>query len=393
MTKIIKSLKSIITDLIIKLARRKMILNFDEYCVGEPTKKALLTFLAIPLLLPPVFRDRVRFSLRGMAQEIPRVLNELGYRVDVVNFDNISWKPKEKYDLFIGHGGINFEKISRSLPKEVIRIYLSTGIYWKEWNFRIAKRLYDVALRQAFLLKPERFIKYSEEYANKNSDAIICLGNQEAVKTYSNFKNVFGINTAFYPIKKEIEFKKNFATGRQHFLFFSGGGNVHKGLDLLLESFNGMNLHLHVCQTIQDDFFKLYSQELTQLPNIHMHGFIKMRSEQFIRLINKCNWVISASCAEGQPGAIVECMAYGLIPILSDWNNIDLENWGIRLENCNLLTIRSVLEEVSTMDVEECRLRSEAVIKTVKQKYSVQIFRENLSKALKEILNVSPPKN
>jgi glycosyltransferase involved in cell wall biosynthesis len=376
-----------IRSFFVNLAKRKVISKYDEYCSGKPVKNAILSFLVIPLLPPRGFRDRIRFSLRGMAQEIPRVLNELGYKVDVINFDNTSWRPKGNYDLFVGHGGINFENISHQLPEKATRIYLSTGIYWKQWNFRMAKRLYDIALRKAYLLMPERFIKYSEEFANINADGIICLGNQEAVNTYAQFRKVIGINTAFFPIKRgKIVSQKDFDEGRHHFLFFSGGGNVHKGLDLLIEAFSEIPLHLHICQHMQEEFFNLYRRELTQFPNIHVHGFIRMRSQAFWTLINRCNWVVSASCAEGQAGAIIECMAYGLIPILSDSNNIDLEGWGIRLKECNVEGIRSTAIRASSMAVKECRLRSEAVIKATNQGYSIENFRVNFKRAVEKII-------
>ena len=378
--------------LIAHLAKRKVIIGYDEFSSKYFCQRALLSYLVTPLLPPPPFRDRVKFSNRGIAQEIPRVLNGMGYKVDIINFDNVSWVPQREYDLFIGHAGINFERISRILSKRTIKIYLSTGIYWKEWNNRMAKRLYELALRKTYLLKPERFIRYSEEFANDNADGIICLGNQEAVKTYAQYRMVVGINNAIYPINIPRMDDKKFDEGRSHFLFFSGRGNIHKGLDILLESFVGMNCHLHICQHMQEDFINLYHNELFHQPNIHLHGFVKMRSPKFEKLAKQCNWVISASCVEGQPGAILECMGYGLIPILSDSNNIDLRDWGIRLEDSSLNTIRSTVDQASKIDVEECRLRSKRVVDASKKAYSIDNFRLNFSRAVQAILNSNSQK-
>jgi hypothetical protein len=130
-----------------------------------------------------VFRDRVKFSNRGIAQEIPRVLNELGYSVDIVNFDNRSWLPDRQYDLFIGHGGINFELISRCLPKRTFRIYFSTGIFWRELNTRVQRRAADLVSRMGIVLSSYRTVEHEEDYAVRNSDGIICLGNSRAVET------------------------------------------------------------------------------------------------------------------------------------------------------------------------------------------------------------------
>jgi glycosyltransferase involved in cell wall biosynthesis len=375
-----------IIDPFIKLARRAVISDYKEYCSTIFPQRALLSYLVLPLLVPPPFRNRVKFSNLGIAQEIPRVLNELGYSVDILNFDNAKWSPQKKYDLFIGHGGINFENISRCVQKETIRIFFATGIYWKTFNQRVAKRYYDIALRKCRLLPPERFIIFSEEYAIQNAHAIITLGNEEAVETYSKYNKTFALNNAIYPLQKKNIILKDFERGRRNFLFFSGRGNVLKGLDLLIDAFSDLNLHLHICQHMERDFLTLYQDQIAKCPNIHIHGFVKMRSIRFHELIKECNWIISPSCAEGQPGAILECMGYGLIPILSAENNINLGKWGIRLESSEVDSIRAKAIEASIMEVEECRTRSGDVITEIMEKYSVKEFRANLKRAILNIL-------
>lgn len=383
---LIESLKNTALHYLIRIPSKKIITAYDEFCPRNTSKRALLSYLVLPLLPPSRFRDRVKFSNRGIAQEIPRALNELGFKVDIINFDNLSWEPKRDYELFVGHGGINYEWLSRRLPEITKRIYFSTGLYWKEWNIRMAKRLYDITFRRASLLPPERFIRYPEEYANHNADGIICLGNQEVAKTYGMFPKVIAINNAIYPNNSGNELDKDFDEGRNHFLFFSGRGNVHKGLDLLLEAFAQTDLHLHICQHMQVDFVNLYYSELTKFPNIHLNGFVKMRSRGFQMQAKQCNWIISASCAEGQPGAILECMGYGLIPILSESNNIDMGHWGLSLKDCTIETIRDTVIQASLTDVNECRIQCQRVIKATKEIYSIENFRAAFIQAVKEIV-------
>jgi len=331
-------------------------------------------------------RDRVLFSNHGIAQEIPHALNELGFAVDIVNYDNTSWLPLREYDLFIGHAGINFERISRRLEEVTPRIYFATGVYWRELNVQEARRLYELALRRGYLLPPDRFVRHNEEYANQIADGIICLGNQEAAKTYAPFRNVIAINNATYPIHWTGLKAKDFSEGRKHFLFFSGRGSIHKGLDRLLEAFMGIDAHLYVCQHMEPDFMRIYRHELTETPNIHLLGFMKMRSSEFERLAARCNWVILPTCAEGQPGSVIECMAYGLIPILPDAANIDLEDWGVRLPDADVGTIRSIVEQASQMPAEECGRRVEGVITATRNAYSVDNFRVSFKAAVSTIL-------
>jgi len=361
--------------------------GYKEYCVSSPLKRALVSYLASPLLPAAANRDRVMFSNLGIAQYIPRALNELGYEVDIVEWDDQKWLPKRDYDIYIGHGGINFEHISRALPERTIRIHFTSGIYWKEFNIREAHRIYQLALRRGYVLPPDRAIKYSEEYADQNADGIICLGNQNAVRSYRKFPRVIGINNAVYPPDWKGLAKKDFNLGRRHFLFLSGGGSLHKGLDLLLEAFSGTDWHLHICQIIDPEFAELYRTELTQQSNIHLHGLIRMRSREFEQLAFLCNWTISATACEGQPGATLECMAYGLVPILTAGANIDLENFGILLPETSIDDIRKIILAAAEMDVEECKQRAQLTANTVRQKYSPEVFNTSFKNAVQRIVS------
>jgi len=237
------------------------------------------------------------------------------------------------------------------------------------------------------MLPAYRSIVYSEEYANRIAHGIICLGNQAAVRSYAQFPRVIGINNAIYPVNWEGWRCKDYTEGQKHFLFFSGRGHIHKGLDLVLEAFVQTDLHLHICQHLEPDFVKAYQRELTEYPNIHAHGYIKMRSPQFEALAKRCNWVISGTCAEGQPGAILECMAHGLIPILPDSANIDLEDWGVNLATTDVATIRAAVQLASQMSDLECRERASSVVSVTRQLYSVENFRKNLKDAVATILS------
>jgi glycosyltransferase involved in cell wall biosynthesis len=363
----------------------RMVLGYKEFCTIPPSRRALVSYVVYPLLPLPEKRDRITFSNLGIAQYIPRALNELGYEVDIVSWDDMEWLPKQHYDLYIGHGGINFEHISRALPDETIQVYFSTGIYWREFNVREARRIYELALRKGYLLPPDRGISNSEEYANRTADGIICLGNQNAVQSYSQFPLVIGINNAVYPLDWQGLSNKDFEYGRQHFLFFSGGGSLHKGLDLLLEAFVGTNLHLHICQIIDPAFAKIFKDELTQYSNIHVYGHIPMRSTEFEKLALLCNWTILATVCEGQPGATLECMAYGLIPILTVGTNIDLGNFGVFLPETSVSDIQKTILAAAEMGANECGQRARLAAVAVRENYSPEKFNINFKTAVQRI--------
>ncbi len=370
-----------------KFIKTRVISGYDAYLDTRSPRRALLSYLVHPLLLPRRMLDPAQFSNQGMAREIPRVLNELGFVVDMVDYTNMDWTPRQAYDLFVGHSRFNFVRLADLVRPSARVLYFSTGVHWRQQNTEAAKRLYDVAVRRGVLLPPERINDPAEGEAYEKADAIICLGNQRAAQSFSAYQRVHHLNNAAYPINGTPLSWKDFAAAQKHFLFFSGLGNVHKGLDLLLEAFVGADCHLHVCQRLQPEFARAYRAELTGQPNIHVHGFVKMRTPEFERLAAQCNHVILPTCAEGQPGSVLECMAYGLAPILPDAANIDLEDFGFAIPALNVDAVRSVIHRVSELEPEECRRRAQASAAAVARSYSVENFRANLKSAIEQTLS------
>jgi glycosyltransferase involved in cell wall biosynthesis len=375
------------------IVRNLVVKDFGEFRCEPIRGRALVAYLAFPLIAPRAFRDRVKFSNRGIAQEIVRALNELGYVVDVINFDNMSWVPKRQYDLFIGHAAANFAQLASQLPSETVRIYFATGMYWREANERLARRLHDLALRRGVSLPANRAASEGEEEANRLADGIICVGNAAVAKSYSTFAKVVALNNGVYPITWQGWQKKDFEAGRKHFLFFAGRGNVLKGLDLLLDAFCGTDMHLHICQHIESEFWSAYEAECRSQPNIHVYGNVKMRSARFESLAARCNWIISATCTEGQPGAILECMGYGLIPILPDAANIDMDReWGLRIERCEVEAIREVARAACEMDPEQCQRMAEKAVEVVQKGYAADGFRRHFKDAIRAVVEGREPR-
>jgi len=348
-----------------------------------------VSYLAWPLIPPGSLRNRSMFSNRGLAQEMPRALNGLGYRVDVVNFNNRSWQPSGRYDVFVGHAGENFTRLAAALPRECPKIYFATGAYWKTANIRLAGRALDLARRTGHVLPCHRAVDGGEEAAHRMADGVVCLGGSRAAATFPpEFAPIVGINNAVFPVVEKPSSREPHQSRRRHFLFFNGGGNLLKGLDVLVEAFAGSSMELHVCQALEPEFVRVYRPLLAANPNIHLHGFIRMRSSAFLALASRCAWAISATCTEGQPGAILECMAHGLVPVLPDEANIDVAEWGIRLGDCKPDAIQTVAELAAAMPEDEYRERAEQGRYALDRVYSPERFRSDFSQAIEEILRV-----
>lgn len=364
------------------VTRRPVLTVWSPTQPTTPKKRALLAYIQEPFRLYPEDPGNLQFSNVGIARTLARALNDLGYVVDVVRWTDTRFVPKRPYDLFVGHGGLNFERVAAKLGANTPTIYFATGLYWQEHNRREKERFAWLEQRRGVRLPFDRWITQSEESALEAADGVLCLGNALAAKSYCQFPPVIAINNGVYRDDRDDTAEKDFAAARANFLFFSSTGNVHKGLDLLLEAFAQTEAHLYICQEIGAEFAEAYRHELHDLPNIHVVGRIPLRSAMFYDLMDRCNFIIHPSCSEGQPGSVLDAMHQGLIPVLSRENNISTEKFGVTLEDCSLETIAQVVRDLMQKTPEWCREMSRRTRSATLTDYSEAAFRDNVIQAV-----------
>jgi glycosyltransferase involved in cell wall biosynthesis len=182
------------------------------------------------------------------------------------------------------------------------------------------------------------------------------------------------------------EIDKNFVKGRDHFLYFAGPGNIHKGLDLLLEAFSKLEQHLWICSKMDKKFVDVYSNELYDCENIHLIGCVQLRSVQFYEVMQTCNYAILPSCSEGGAHSIIECMNQGLIPVVSRACGLDVNNYGLILAPCTLEEICRMVRRLSSYSATQCREMSVKAREAAVTAFSEIAFHQNLRHALESII-------
>jgi hypothetical protein len=353
---------------------------------GSFDKRALVSYITYPFSIPEGDPRFYRHINIWHAREIVRCLNRMGYAVDVIDYRDQKFVPGTPYELFIGHGGINFTHIANQLPSGALKIYFSTGAYWQYHNQAEKKRFEWLRQRRGVELPMDRVIRQSEEESLREADGIIAIGNQFTRETYSKFDNIHMVPiTALYDDRMEWS-NKDYEQGRQHFLYFAGGGCVHKGLDLLLEAFAESQLHLWVCSRMDPEFEQIYSKELYSFNNIHKIGLIQPREYQFYEIMRQCNYVILPSCSEGSAHSVVECMNQGLIPVVSKASGINLGNYGFLLEPPSIEEIRRVVMELACLPVDRCQELSSGARRAAHTVYSENAFSSHMQLAVETIL-------
>jgi glycosyltransferase involved in cell wall biosynthesis len=270
-----------------------------------------------------------------------------GYIVDIIDWDNATFLPKKDYSVFIDIHS-NMERIAPLLGKNCKKILHITGAHWRFQNNAENKRLSALKGRKGITLQPRRQVPPSLgiEYA----DCATILGNAFTQGTFAySKKSLYPIplsTTVQFPFFENKEFDKI----RNNFLWFGSPGMVHKGLDLVLESFSELpEYHLTICGPVEQesDFEKIYYKELYQLPNIKTLGFTDVRSDQFHKIIENTCALIYPSCSEGQAGSVITCLHAGLIPVISYESGVDVEDFGIILKESSINEIINAIREIS----------------------------------------------
>jgi glycosyltransferase involved in cell wall biosynthesis len=329
-----------------------------------------------------------RWSNKGSSTELVRCLNDCGYTVDFIDWRNDWWAPQREYDLFLGHGGVNFERISRHLGTAVPKVYYSTGSYWRYHTRRADERARSLAKRTGISLKPDRPLPASEEWGVRNSLGIIALGDDRIKETFGPEFNIYPVDNLVSASAEPWQLQaKEYDSGRKHFLFYAGAGNLHKGLDLLLEAFRSTKLHLHICQRLSKEFRHAFSALLFGERNIHYHGHLVRSGERMRALMNECNWILGASCSEGACRSVIECQAHGLIPLVTNDCTVRTGDWGLALPE-DPSGIRATVTAAAGFDVAECRERSANSLRAVQRYYSRECYRKKVTEALLAILGV-----
>ena len=290
--------------------------------------------------------------------QMARTLLDLGYDVDVISWRNDLFRPAHPYAAMIDVRH-NLQRLAPLVGPDCIKVFHIDTAHILFHNAAEAGRLLALQQRRGVSLRPRRF-----EWPNlgiEHADCGTTLGNEFTIATYRYARKPIHrlpIPSAF---RHPWIASKDWDRCRSHFVFFSSGGLVHKGLDLALEAFAGLpDCHLTVCAPIdaEPDFKAAYARELYDLPNIHTVGWVDIGKPQFVEIATRCAAVLSPSCSEGGGGAVVTCLHAGLVPIVSAGSSVDIGHFGVPLKECSVPHIRETVRAVTEMSPHEVEVRS-----------------------------------
>lgn len=349
----------------------------------------------IQYIITPFFNPSCSHTNQQMALAIARVFHEKGFNIDAVQYNCKRKINYDRYDVVFGFGGQFDEFLAKhnrdNFSSKPIVIAFLTGASPYYSNIAELNRLAYFKKRNNASLLLRRQVSSLDGLmdlsALQNVSAAICTGNDWTVSTWRNMvENIYKITPTGFDRIKLSDIHRNINEAKKNFLWFSGAGMLHKGLDLCIEAFRGKdNLQLYVAGVKDDDFFSFYEKDF-ESANIHYCGFIDISSNKYKEIVEKCLFCIFPSCSEGGASSVLTAMFTGMIPVVVEQASVDIGDFGIKIENIEVDSLKKVIKMAAQMDNDELRKREEKAYLYAMKNHTVDRFKEDFGNILDSIM-------
>jgi glycosyltransferase involved in cell wall biosynthesis len=322
------------------------------------------------------------------------VLDELGFQIDVVDLDDRRNFNFERYQLIIGLG-LPLVRYYRDRAHGTPVIFYSPGAHNYVQNLATLHRAEVFCRRYGrWLLDSCRFAESDFTSLAAVCDVVFALGNEFVRESYQRYtdKPVYILPAPCFRIGDvaAVMREKDWVDSRRHFLWFGGTGLIHKGLDLALEAFAELpDLHLHVCAPLhrEQTFHALLRPLLESHANLHVHGYVQLKSQAFAALMRQCAFAINTSCSEGGGAATLNIMASGgLIPLVTTSSSIDTRDFGLLLADDAVKTLQQAGREVSRWPADQVAQRAARTAAYTAERHTPETFQAAFMSALVAVL-------
>jgi Glycosyltransferase len=361
---------------------------------SEVKGRVLLSYLPYALLYDADDKFFEGHTNKWECREIARILQDAGYEVDAIHYQNTKFRPRKKYNILFDIDAV-LQRLSPLLPVNCKKILHLTTSYSPYQNAAEQQRIKNLQQRRPnSTYTAKRQIKNPElsEKSLQLADYCSLIGTAHTLQTYpEKYHSKINLVTVTASVMDKIKSAEEFVPAEKEFVWFAGGGAVHKGLDLLLEIFSRQPqfvLNIIGVLSNETDFLKIYDKEL-HLPNIHYHGPLNPNSEEFRAVVGKCFCFINPSCSESISTAAATCLVYGLFPLISRDTGIALpENCGRYLETCSLAEIEKNIREIYNLSDAELAGQIAITQQFARENFSREKFTTVMEKFFNEIIKI-----
>lgn len=365
------------------------IYDFALFREGKQRGRALLSFESQTLLEDARRGRSAFFNPSGASLEIARALNQCGYVVDAISARDASFSPEREYDVFIGHDGVSFRKISEALGRMTKRITYVTGCYSEAFAAETEVAYSRFCRSRGWdrsSLSVCRSIDASS-YAVSSADLVVCLG-KETRKTFVPVaREVVAINNAAYvetPVAPDRSLQKG---ANSNFVYYGGRGNIQKGVDLLIEAFAGVpEAHLYVFSLLEAEVVRAYARELRS-PNIHFVNHWRFFPRLVHRLVTRCGFIVLCGFATGQSTAFIAGLGSGLVPVAN--READIETPGVAITESSVAGVRDALHRALALPRSEVADLSKRVLRSYQDLFTPERYCASFRDLIRQVVKTS----
>lgn len=370
-------------------------LRFKKYIVTDIGPSSLEKNCLLYFKTDPFFSKRLRNKYIHTNNEeifsMVKILNNQGYKVDLVDreapWTDILKLSNKKYDLLISNCAGNSAKYHNQIIKNFDfrkKVAFAAGPEPVESNQLVQKRYVEFENRNKFHQPAQRLVKGdSLEARFEKIDAIFYIGNDFSKKTFARYNipsfRIYPSTSNNISISQcDIDLKN-----KKHFVYFGGDGVICKGLDLVLEAFDGLrDFELDICAPSVDlDFWNHYKPLLERNSQIRFHGFIEVGGQSFNDITKRAGFIFFPGSSEGCATSVVTCMRRGTIPVVTFETGIDLGDFGFLIDSVEINYLKELITKVSCIDNSDFQSR---ILKTIQEsdKYTITSFEKSFHNAL-----------
>lgn len=361
------------------------VFGYDSFLKGTPDKRALVCLSLAKLQEALRTQSYNRFNSEGLSFEVIRALNERGFVVDVVDYQDREFVPARHYDLVVTHGNYNACRILEHLKKEVISIAYESGCAQDEFERQTAEKY--AAFERAYPkagqgLTPVRVFDHDDLAAVRSVSAVICLGELTRQTLLRHNPNCYAMNnSAIIPPKRAVQGIP------RDFVCVAGSGNVQKGLDLVIAAFSETpEATLYLASVIEPEVLRGMKAQL-RARNIHYVHHRRRNCGLFPWLRERCAFTVLCGLNSGQSTALVGCLGEGYIPVVNAESNMGLtEKNSIHITGNTVPEVKAAIRRAMALRDEEIAAMSAAALAHFDSEFSIAAFRRRIHEILAEIL-------
>lgn len=372
-------------------------LNVNLDLCNPNQKRLLFCYLDLRRYLP---KDTKHANFQQAAQML-KCFIDMGYCVDVCYLDDYKTTQyiinncrdnRCGYDVIVGHGDLYKEACKLECNKNALKILFVTENFPLVVEKKYEERVEYLKQRHPKLdisCSPARRGYFDVEIFTISDCAVIMnsLYNIEPMKAYICKTYQINSNIIF---NQQFTFDKNprleaIKKSKKNFLWFGSLGLVHKGVDILLDTFHDM-------PDLSIDFYGLASNEISifnklKSSNTKDCGRINVQTQDFIdNVVYKHCFMIMPSCSEGMNTSVATCMAHGIIPIVTKETGFEHCEYIIELKDYKIETLKECINNLLAKSDEEILRMSEGAYNYAQENFCLENFDKSFRKIMNEIV-------